>query len=49
MRKIRIDMKALIQKRIVVEGSSETKKTVKTTILFCGIPIYHSAYLVNQF
>ncbi len=41
-------MKALISKKIVVNGNSEYKKSTKITIYFCGIPIFHSVILINH-
>lgn len=41
-------MKALILKRTVENGNSDYKKSIKVTIYFCGIPIYHSTFLINQ-
>ncbi len=41
-------MKALIVKKIVIEGNSNYKETVKITWYFIGIPIFKSFKLINQ-
>ena len=41
-------MKALISKRTVENDNSDYKESIKVTIYFFGIPIYHSTLLINQ-
>lgn len=41
-------MKALIVKKMVIEGNSNYKQTVKTTWYFIGIPVFYSEKTTNS-